>query len=160
MYKMNPPLRSKEDKEALLRGLKEGIIEVISTDHAPHSKEEKEKSMKEAPFGIVGLETSLSLSYTYLVETGILDVSSLIEKMSYNPARVLGIDKGNIDIGHTADITIFDPQVEYRINPHDFASKGKNTPFTDMQVRSKVIYTIKDGRVSYSVQQSQKGNKK
>ena len=70
--------------------------------------------------------------------------------MSYNPARVLGIDKGNIDIGYVADITIFDPQVEYRINPHDFVSKGKNTPFTNMQVRSKVIYTIKDGRVSYS----------
>ena len=160
MYKMNPPLRSKEDKEALLRGLKEGIIEVISTDHAPHSKEEKEKSMKEAPFGIVGLETSLSLSYTYLVETGILDVSSLIEKMSYNPAKVLGIDKGNLDTGCIADITIFDPEVEYRINPDDFVSKGKNTPFTNMQVRSKVVYTIKDGRVSYSAQQPQKGNKK
>lgn len=149
MYKMNPPLRSKEDKKALIDGLREGIIEVISTDHAPHSMEEKSKSMKEAPFGIVGLETSLPLSYTHLVETGIITLSSLIEKMSYNPAKVLGIDRGNLDIGKIADITIFDPEVEYRINPDDFVSKGKNTPFTGMQVKSSVLYTIKSGKVVY-----------
>lgn len=149
MYKMNPPLRSKADKEALLNGLKEGVIEVISTDHAPHSMEEKSKSMKEAPFGIVGLETSLSLSYTYLVETGIITLSSLIEKMSYNPAKVLGIDRGNLDIGEVADIMIFDPDVETSINPDNFVSKGKNTPFSGMKVKGEVRYTIKDGIVTY-----------
>lgn len=151
MYKMNPPLRSKDDKEALLKGLKEGVIEVISTDHAPHSMEEKNKSMKEAPFGIVGLETSLALSYTYLVESGLISLSELVAKMSYNPAKILGIDKGNIDVGNVADIMIFDDKEEYVIDPGTFVSKGKNTPFTGMKVKGKVRYTFKAGEITYSV---------
>ena len=149
MYKMNPPLRSKADKEALLEGIKDGTVEVISTDHAPHSMEEKMKSMKDAPFGIVGLETSLALSYTYLVDAGLISLSTLVEKMSYNPARILGIDKGNIDTGKVADIMIFDDTSEYTINPDTFVSKGKNTPFSGMKVKGRVAYTIMGGKVTY-----------
>ena len=105
--------------------------------------------MKEAPFGIVGLETSLALSYTCLVDTGIINLDSLIEKMSYNPARILGINKGNIDIGNVADIMIFDAASEYTINPDTFVSKGKNTPFSGMKVKGEVIYTIMGGKVTY-----------
>ncbi|MCR4610316.1 MAG: dihydroorotase [Lachnospiraceae bacterium] len=150
MYKMNPPLRSKEDRDALLAGLSEGVVEVISTDHAPHSMEEKSKSMKDAPFGIVGLETSLPLSYTYLVETGRLSLIELISKMSYNPARILGIDKGDISVGNVADITIFDANSKYVIDPDTFVSKGKNTPFTGMEVKGEVKYTILAGKVVYT----------
>jgi len=149
MYKMNPPLRSKADKEALLEGIKDGTVEVISTDHAPHSMEEKMKSMKDAPFGIVGLETSLALSYTYLVDAGLISLSTLVEKMSYNPARILGIDKGNIETGKVADIMIFDDTSEYTINPDTFVSKGKNTPFSGMKVKGRVAYTIMGGKVTY-----------
>lgn len=149
MYKMNPPLRSKADKEALLEGIEDGTVEVISTDHAPHSTEEKMKSMKDAPFGIVGLETSLALSYTYLVDAGLISLSTLVEKMSYNPARILGIDKGNIDTGKVADIMIFDDTSEYTINPDTFVSKGKNTPFSGMKVKGRVAYTIMGGKVTY-----------
>ncbi len=149
MYKMNPPLRGRDDRDALLKGLKEGIIEVISTDHAPHSAEEKSKPMEEAPFGIVGLETSLPLSYTYLVDKGIISLSELVEKMSLNPARILGIDKGNIDVGNVADITIFDTEAAYDIDPETFVSKGKNTPFAGMTVKGEVRYTIMAGEVTY-----------
>ncbi len=150
MYKMNPPLRGKEDRDALLSGLNEGIIEVISTDHAPHSAEEKLKPMEEAPFGIVGLETSLPLSYTYLVDKGVISLSELVEKMSLNPARILGIDKGDIDVGNVADITIFDTEAAYDIDPETFVSKGKNTPFAGMTVKGEVKYTIKAGDVVYA----------
>ena len=149
MYKMNPPLRGKADREALLQGIKDGTVEVISTDHAPHSMEEKSKSMKDAPFGIVGLETSLALSYTHLVETGIINLNSLIEKMSVNPARILGINRGNIDVGNVADITVFDTSSEYTINPDTFVSKGKNTPFGGMKVKGEVAYTIMGGKLTY-----------
>ena len=150
MYKMNPPLRSKEDKDALLKAIHDGVIEVISTDHAPHSTEEKMRSMKEAPFGIVGLETSLPLSYTHLVENGIITLNRLIELMSVNPAKRLKIDKGDISVGHVADIVIFDTRDRFTIDPATFASKGKNTPFTGMEVAGEVKCTIKGGKVTYA----------
>ena len=150
MYKMNPPLRSKEDKDALLKAIHDGVIEVISTDHAPHSTEEKTRSMKEAPFGIVGLETSLPLSYTHLVEDGIITLNRLIELMSVNPAKRLKIDKGDISVGHVADIVIFDIRDKFTIDPATFASKGKNTPFTGMEVTGEVKCTIKGGKVTYA----------
>lgn len=149
-YKMNPPLRSRADVEALKMGLKEGIMDVIATDHAPHSAEEKNKSMKEAYFGIVGLETSASLTYTELVEKGILTPMQMAEKMSYNPARILGLsDKGSISEGKTADIVIFDPNAEYVIDKNTFFSKGKNTPFHGRKVKGEVIRTIAAGRTVY-----------
>lgn len=148
-YKMNPPLRSKADVEALKEGLKNGIMDVISTDHAPHSAEEKSKGFEKAPFGIVGLETSASLTHTELVLKGYLTPMQMVEKMSYNPAKILGIDRGSIEEGRIADIMIFNPEKEYTINTQDFASKGRNTPFNGTKVKGVVEYTIHNGEIVY-----------
>ena len=149
-YKMNPPLRAGEDVEALKRGLADGTMDVIATDHAPHSAEEKNRSMAKAAFGIVGLETSAALTYTELVEPGILTVMQMAEKMSYNPAKILGLnDKGSVSEGKIADLVIFDPEKEYRIDVEKFASKGKNTPFNGYPVKGEVACTIVDGKIVY-----------
>lgn len=146
-FKMNPPLRSKADVEALREGLKNNIMDVIATDHAPHAEQEKDRSMKDAAFGIVGLETSAALTYTELVETGVLTPMQMAEKMSYNPAKILGLseEKGSISEGKIADIVIFDPSKEYEIDKHTFFSKGKNTPFHGRKVKGEVRCTIVDG---------------
>lgn len=149
-YKMNPPLRRREDMEALRKGLQDGTMEVIATDHAPHAAEEKDKPMETAPFGIVGLETAASLTYTNLVDPGILTVMQMAEKMSYNPARILGLEnKGCIREGAAADLMVFDPAAEYVIDPKTFVSKGKNTPFGGQKVKGKVVATISDGCIAY-----------
>lgn len=148
-FKMNPPLRNRADVDALKEGLKTGIMEVISTDHAPHGKEEKDQSMLKAPFGIVGLETSFALGYTELVDKGVLTLLQLVEKMSVNPAKVLGIDKGNLAPGKAADIVIADITKEYEIDSSKFVSKGKNTPFDGKKVKGRVITTIVDGKIVY-----------
>lgn len=150
-YKMNPPLRSETDVQALIRGLQDGTMEVISTDHAPHSREEKAKGFLEAPFGIVGLETSASLTYTALVATGLLSPMQMAEKMSWNPAKVIGIQKerGSIEAGKLADIVIFDPDAEYVVDTEKFASRGKNTPYEGKQLKGQVIMTICEGRIVY-----------
>lgn len=151
-YKMNPPLRTSRDVEALRKGLKDGTMEVISTDHAPHTFAEKNTSMKKAPFGIVGLETAASLTYTVLVLGGYLTPMQMAEKMSYNPARIVGLDKGDIQPGKAADIVIFDPEETYCIDKNDFVSKGRNTPFHGREVTGKVKYTICDGKIVYEEQ--------
>lgn len=148
-YKMNPPLRSLKDQKALLTGLKNNSIDVIATDHAPHSEEEKRRSIKDAPFGITGLETAVSLTITELLHKGVLTPIQIAEKLSYNPARILGIDKGNIEPGKIADITIIDPEAEYIIDKNTFVSKGKNTPFHRKKVKGKVVCTIAEGKVVY-----------
>lgn len=148
-FKMNPPLRSREDMEALRRGLKEGVIDVISTDHAPHGSEENDSSMKTAPFGIVGLETAFCLGVTELVEKGYLTRLGLVEKMSTNPAKVLGIDRGTLRTGAVADIVIADFDREWVIDKNKFFSKGKNTPFHGKTVRGKVLRTIVGGKTVY-----------
>lgn len=148
-YKMNPPLRKKDDVEALKQGLKADIIEVISTDHAPHSEEEKAKSMAEAPFGIVGSETAFALTMTELVKKGILTPKQMVEKMSTNPARIIGIDRGCIGEGKVADLVIADPDAEYTIQKNKFYSKGKNTPFDGRKVTGKVEYTFVSGKLVY-----------
>lgn len=150
-YKMNPPLRSKEDVESLKEGLKNGIMDVISTDHAPHSEEEKANGFEKSPFGIVGLETSAALTYTELVLKGYLTLMQMVEKMSYNPAKVLGIDRGVLAEGKTADIVIFNPDKEYEIDVNTFVSKGKNTPFNGYKVKGEVQYTIHNGELVYEV---------
>ncbi len=149
-YKMNPPLRTKEDVNALIAGLSSDIMDVISTDHAPHSEEEKHTTMKKAPFGIVGLETAAALTYSALVQKGHLTKMQMAEKMSYNPAKVLKIDKGDIQPGKVADIVIFNPSETYVIDKNTFLSKGRNTPFHGMQVTGKVKYTICNGTVVYA----------
>jgi dihydroorotase len=148
-YKMNPPLRSRADVEALKEGLKSNVLDVIATDHAPHSMDEKEQSIATAPFGIVGLETAFSLTMTELVEKGYLTPMQMVEKMSLNPAKVLGIDKGSLEIGKVADIVIADPKEKYKIDVNEFVSKGKNTPFHGKEVVGKVKYTIVAGVVVY-----------
>lgn len=149
-YKMNPPLRGRADVDALIQGLKDGTMDVISTDHAPHAAAEKNLSMKLAAFGIVGLETSASLAYTELVDKGILTPMQMAEKMSFNPAKILGLnEKGSVSQGKIADIVIFDPKREYRIDKETFFSKGKNTPFHGRKVKGDVVCTLVGGRVVY-----------
>lgn len=148
-FKMNPPLRTKRDVEALKEGLKDGTMEVIATDHAPHTFAEKNTSMKKAPFGIVGLETAACLTYTELVLGGYLTPMQMAEKMSYNPAKILGLECGDIQPGKPADIVIFDPEETYRIDKNTFASKGRNTPFHGREVTGRVRCTICGGTVVY-----------
>ena len=148
-YKMNPPLRTGKDVEALKEGLRDGIMDVISTDHAPHTFDDKNTSMKKAPFGIVGLETAACLTYSELVLGGYLTPMQMAEKMSYNPARIIGIDKGDIQPGKKADVVLFDPNETYRIDKNTFASKGRNTPFDGREVTGRVKLTICDGNIVY-----------
>lgn len=148
-YKMNPPLRSRTDVEALKIALRDNIMDVIATDHAPHGEEEKAKSISEAPFGIVGLETAFSLTMTELVATGYLTPTQLVEKMSLNPAKILGIDKGSLAVGKMADIVIADPKQQYRIDVNEFASKGRNTPFHGKEVVGRIKTTIVAGEIVY-----------
>ena len=148
-FKMNPPLRTKKDVEALRAGLRDNIMDVISTDHAPHTFADKNTSMKNAPFGIVGLETAACLTYTELVLGGYLTPMQMAEKMSYNPAKIVGLDKGDIAPGKTADIVIFDPNETYKIDKNKFASKGRNTPFDGRTVTGKVKMTIVGGHIVY-----------
>lgn len=154
-FKMNPPLRSRRDVQAVKEALRDGIADVISTDHAPHGEEEKDQSMLKAPFGIVGIENSFALSYTELVRTNYLTLSQLVEKMSVNPAKVLGIDKGNLAKGKVADVVIADIDREYAIDPENFFSKGKNTPFAGKKVYGEVVATILEGQVVYRKQEKQ-----
>lgn len=148
-YKMNPPLRSVNDVQALKEGLRDGIMDVIATDHAPHSEVEKNGSMIGSPFGIVGLETAFALTMTELVKPKYLSPMQMVEKMSLNPAKVLGIPKGSLSVGSIADITIADPKIEYTIDASSFLSKGKNTPFDGKKVVGQIMYTIVNGILVY-----------
>ncbi len=149
-FKMNPPLRGKADVQALIEGLRDGVMDVISTDHAPHSAEEKNKSMAQAAFGIVGIETSAALTYTYLVKTGVISVMEMVRKMSTNPANILGMPEiGTLAEGTVADIVVFDADKEYQIDVDTFKSKGKNTPFGGYTVNGEVAYTLVDGNIVY-----------
>lgn len=152
-YKMNPPLRQKEDVEALRKGLQDGSIQVISTDHAPHTAEDKSGSMRTAAFGIVGIETSFALTYTELVEKGVITLMQLVEKMSWNPARILGLECGTLQEGHPADVIVVDVSKEYTIDKKKFLSKGRNTPFDGWKVKGNVLYTICDGKIVYENQE-------
>lgn len=148
-YKMNPPLRKPEDVEALKNALREDVIDIISTDHAPHSAEEKSHSMSEAPFGIVGLETAFALVMTELVHAGYLTPTQMVEKMCVNPAKLIKSDRGCIDEGRIADLVIADPKAEYKIDKNDFFSKGKNTPFHGRKVKGRIEYTFVAGKMVY-----------
>ena len=149
-YKMNPPLRTAADRDALLKGLKEGILDAIATDHAPHSEEEKNRSMKEAPFGIVGLETAVPLTVTQLLERDILTPMQMARVMSYQPAKIAGLEAGTLQEGSAADVVLIDPKEEDVIDKKTYASKGRNTPFDGWKVRGKVKMTICGGKIVYS----------
>ncbi|MFW5835237.1 MAG: dihydroorotase [Pseudomonadota bacterium] len=148
-YKMNPPLRGGRDVEACIEGLADGTIDCIVTDHAPHAKEKKMQELDRAPFGIVGLETALGLVVTRLIEPGHLDWPAAIEKMSVNPARILGIDKGTLAIGADADVTIIDPNVKWTVDPAAFHSKSSNTPFAGWELTGRAETVIVAGRVKF-----------
>ncbi len=145
--KMNPPLRTTEDVEAVKEGLRDGAIDVIATDHAPHTQKEKGKAFVDAPFGIVGLETCLPLVMTKLVDEGILTLSKAIAKLTVEPARILGLSMGKLDAGARADITVFDPSYECTVDASAFESKGRNTPFDGWQLKGRAMHVIVAGRV-------------
>ena len=145
MAKMNPPLRTEEDRKAVIEGLKDGTIEMIATDHAPHSAEEKAKGLLQAPSGIIGLETALSLALMNLVEPGYLSMEQLIRCISLNPARLYGLDAGVIETGKQANITIFDPAEEWIAD--SFFSRSSNTPFKGMKLHGKIKKVICKGKI-------------
>lgn len=146
-YKMNPPLRGAEDREALLRGLQDGTIDMIATDHAPHSAEEKSKGLKDSAFGIVGLETAFSVLYTALVKTGKLKLERLIDLMALAPRRVFDLPGGYLEHGQVADLAVLDLDTRYKINPDHFLSKGRSTPFKGMEVQGENKMTFITGSI-------------
>ena len=148
LAKMNPPLRTELDREEILHGLQDNTIDIIATDHAPHSPEEKSRPLTEAPSGIIGLETSLALGMTNLVHPGHLSLLQLIEKMSLNPARLYSLDKGCLSPGADADIVIFDPNELWTVT--EFASKSSNSPFIGGRLFGKIKYTICNGKIIYN----------
>lgn len=147
--KMKPPLRSEADREAVREGLRDGTIDVIATDHAPHSEDEKMVEFDQAPFGIVGLETALPLSLK-LVEDGVLTLNEMIAKLTHLPSAVINVQKGTLNTGDTADILIFDPDKKVKIDREKFRSKSKNTPFSGWDLKGVVLYTIVNGNIVYS----------
>jgi len=149
MARINPPLRTRRDVEEIIRGLQDGTIDAIATDHAPHSKEEKSRPLEKAPSGMVGLETSLAVTLTALYHTGKMDLSAILRKMTVNPAAILRVPGGRLAIGADADVTIFDPDEAWVVDPDQFASKARNTPFVGREVKGKVKYTIVGGEVIY-----------
>ncbi len=149
MARVNPPLRTRQDVEAVIRGLQDGTIDAIATDHAPHSAQEKARPLAEAPSGMVGLETALGVTLTALYHTGKMDLSDLLKKLTFHPACILRIPKGRLSLGGEADFTIFDPNEMWTVDPERFASKGRNTPFAGKKLRGKVKYTIVGGEIVY-----------
>jgi dihydroorotase len=149
--KVNPPVREEKDRLAIIEGLKDGTLDCIVTDHAPHSRKDKEVEYNLAAFGMSGIETSFALSYTYLVKNGIMTLEELMRLMSYNPAGVLNLDGGEITEGGVADLAIVDLKQKYVIDGEKFYSKGKNTPFNGWEVYGKVLTTIVDGEVKFDI---------
>ena len=145
LAKMNPPLRLEEDRQAIIAGIQDGTIDIIATDHAPHSVEEKSKPLTEAPSGIIGLETALSLGITNLVDTGKVSMMQLLACMSCNPAKMYGLNAGNLAIDSTADVVIFDPKAQWTVEK--FASKSSNSPFAGNKLTGVIKYTIVNGNV-------------
>ncbi|HUF29307.1 MAG TPA: dihydroorotase [Gemmatimonadaceae bacterium] len=152
--KMNPPLRTARDVEALQQAVKDGTIDLIATDHAPHHYDEKEREFADAPNGIVGLETALAVLVTNLVQTGILDFPTLVDRMSCTPARLFHLPGGSLGKGGTGDVTVFDPDHDWAVDPGTFLSKGRNSPYAGMRLRGRAVRTIVDGRTVYQAQPS------
>ncbi len=148
-FKMNPPLRSQTDMAALRQGLKEGTLDAVATDHAPHAHAEKETGLVQAPFGVIGLETALPVLLTELVGSGALTLSELIAALTCRPAKVLGLDRGTLKAGAPADVTILDPEAEWVIDPAAFSSKSQNSPFLGWRVKGRVTDVVRDGVVKY-----------
>lgn len=148
--KMNPPLREEKDRLAIIEGIKDGTIDAIITDHAPHAEEEKARGLATAPNGIIGFETALAATITNLVKPGHINYMDMVRVMSYTPSKLLGLDKGEIKEGKVADLTIFDPNKEYVYSKENIVSKSKNTPWIGKKLTGEVEYTIVDGKIVYS----------
>jgi dihydroorotase len=151
--KMNPPLRSAADVDALQQAVRDGTIDVIATDHAPHHYDEKEREFADAPNGIVGLETAFAVNVTWLVASGIIDIATLVEKMSCAPARIFRLAGGTLRRGNIADVTVFDPEAEWTVEPARFRSKGRNTPYAGRRLKGRVHLTIVDGRIIHRLEE-------
>jgi dihydroorotase len=149
--KMNPPLRSADDRDALKKAIKDGTIDVLSSDHAPHTENEKDIEFERAAFGVIGLETLLSVAVTALHHTGLVDVKKIVQLCSTNPSQILGINKGLLAQGSDADVTIFDPCMEWVVEKKDIVSKSKNSAFLGKRLKGKVTHTIVNGQLSYSL---------
>ncbi|HSF18491.1 MAG TPA: dihydroorotase [Vicinamibacteria bacterium] len=149
--KMKPPLVTEEDREALLEGLADGTVDAIATDHAPHHEDEKQQDFDHAPFGVVGLETSVSLGLDRLVRPGIISLNRWIELMSTGPARILGVEGGTLAVGAPADLTLLDPERPFRVEPSVFVSKGRSTPFADWELQGRAVRTIVSGRSVFTL---------
>jgi dihydroorotase len=147
--KVNPPLRSAADRDAVIAGVADGTLDVIATDHAPHHYDEKEQAFEDAPFGLVGLETALALGITELVERGVMDLATLMLRMSTAPARAFKLPGGSLQRGVHADVTVFDPTLEWVVDPATFRSRSRNTPFAGRTLRGRAIYTIVSGRIVF-----------
>jgi dihydroorotase len=148
-FKMNPPLRSEEDVAAIRKGIKEGVIDCIATDHAPHASTEKQCEFDEAAFGIVGLETLFPLTYSHLVEPGVVTLSRAIEMLTTAPSKIVGIDKGTLSEGSVADVTLFDIKNDWKVDTAKFKSRGKNSPFNGWNLKGWAVTTIVAGEVKY-----------
>ena len=149
MARVNPPLRTAKDVKGIIAGLKDGTIDAIATDHAPHSAEEKARSLTRAPSGMIGLETSLAIALTQLYHTRRMDLPAIIKRMSTTPADILRLSRGRMSLGAQADLVLFDPDEEWTVDPEQFASKARNTPFAGWKVKGKVKYTIVKGEIIY-----------
>ncbi len=147
--KMNPPLREPEDREAIRQGLKDGTIDVIATDHAPHHYDAKEREFDDAPNGIIGLETALGLAITELVESGLLTLPELVARMTTLPARIFNLPGGTLAVGSPADVVVFDPAIEWEVRPEQFFSKSRNTPFGGRRLRGRANVTIVRGQIAF-----------
>lgn len=152
VFKMNPPLRSKEDQKALLEGVLDGTIEIIATDHAPHTKEEKSKGFENSPFGIVGIETSFALIYTHFVKTGILTLEEVIKLMSSTPAKLFNLPSAKIEVGSIADLAVFNIEEERVIDPEEYLSKSDNTPFNGAKVFGMCDLTLVGGNIVWRLE--------
>ena len=151
--KMNPPLRAEADRQAVLQGVVDGTLDVIATDHAPHHYDEKEQAFDDAPNGIVGLETALGLSLTELVHSGLIDLATLVERMSCAPARAFSLPGGTLRVGAPADVTLFDPSLEWTVDAASFVSLSRNTPFDGRRLRGRAVRTIVGGRSAWTLEQ-------
>ena len=150
-YKMNPPLRTQADVDAVIGGLRDGTIDLLATDHAPHAREKKMRELDQAPFGIVGLETLIPITVQALIEPGHLSWPEAIRKLTVEPAKLLGIPKGTLRPGADADVTIIDPSTPWTIDPSKFHSKSRNTPYGGWPVRGRAHTVIVSGEVRYSL---------
>ncbi len=144
--KMNPPLRSEADRAALLDALREGTIEAIATDHAPHAREEKEAPFEEAPFGVTGLETAFAALHTHLVLPGLLSLETLLERLSAGPARLFGVPEPRVEVGARANLAVLDLDAEWEVRPDGFRSRSANSWLLGARLRGRVVRTVADGR--------------